>query len=81
MTPATALVELIQHGKTGIMLNRLEAECIADAIKRLAENSQLRNEPAAHAWIFSNKFDGKQQSKQLEQIYMTLAGARTSDHP
>jgi glycosyltransferase involved in cell wall biosynthesis len=75
-SPVGGLVELVQDGKTGIVLNRLEADCIAEAIKRLGEDGQLRSELAANAQVFSNRFDGKQQLKQLEDIYMTLAGTR-----
>jgi glycosyltransferase involved in cell wall biosynthesis len=78
-SPVGGLVDIVQDGKTGILLNRLEADCIAGAVKRLAQDRQLRNELAANAHVFSNKFDAKEQLKQLEDIYMTLAGTRAPD--
>jgi glycosyltransferase involved in cell wall biosynthesis len=75
-SPVGGLVELVQDGKTGIVLDRLKTDRIAEAIKRLGENEQLRDELAANAQAFSNKFDGNEQLRQLEDIYMTLAGTR-----
>lgn len=72
-SPVGGLVELVQQGKTGLLLDRLEAKCIAEAVKRLGADKNLRNELARNARAFSNRFDGKEQLRQLEDIYARLA--------
>jgi len=67
------LAFLVRDGETGILLEDLDPPCIAEAVERLRENTQLRNALIANARAFSHKFDGKEQLQQLTDIYMKLA--------
>lgn len=71
-SPVGGLAELIEHEKTGILLDALNAECIADSIKALVRNSSLLRKIADNAEIFSRKFDGKEQIEQITRIYEKL---------
>jgi glycosyltransferase involved in cell wall biosynthesis len=78
-SPAGSL--LVKQGKTGFLLDRLEAKCIAETVKRLGAEKNLRNELVRNARVFSNRFDGKEQLRQLEDIYTTLAGPKEAGGP
>jgi glycosyltransferase involved in cell wall biosynthesis len=66
------LAELVQHEETGILLDSLNENSIAEAIKRLAENPALRRSLSDNAEVFSRKFEGKQQLKQIKDLYRKL---------
>ena len=67
------LVEVVRHEDTGILLNELSPEEIADAVNRLARDSALRESLAGKAEAFSRMFGGKEQLQQIEDIYKQLA--------
>jgi len=67
------LVEIIRHEETGILLSELSPEAIAQAVEQLARDSTLRESLAEKAEAFSRKFDGREQLRQLTQIYERYA--------
>jgi len=71
-SPVGGLPELVQHNKTGILLNNLNAENIAEAIKKLLQENSLRESLVENAEVFSRKFDGREQLKQISSIYEKL---------
>ena len=66
------LVELIRHEQTGILLDELNAENIAEAVDRLVRESSLRESLINKADVFSRKYDGQEQLKQIADIYEEL---------
>ena len=67
------LAEIVLHKETGILLDELSPEAIAEAVDRLAPDSALRESLAEKAGVFSRKFDGREQLSQLTEIYETYA--------
>lgn len=67
------LVEIIRHEETGILLDELNPKAIADAIDKLAHDNSLRERLAEKAQVFSRKFDGREQLRQLIEIYEKYA--------
>jgi glycosyltransferase involved in cell wall biosynthesis len=63
---------LIQHEQTGILLDELNAENVAGAVDRLVCDSSLRENLINKADLFSRKFDGQEQLKQITDIYEKL---------
>ena len=63
------LAEIVLHEETGILLDELSPEAIAEAVDRLAPDSALRESLAEKAEAFSRQFDGREQLGQLTQIY------------
>ena len=66
------LLEIVQHEKTGLLLDTLSPDAIAQAVERLAQNEALRHELTREAEAFSRKFDGREQIEQLLKIYEKL---------
>lgn len=66
------LVEVIQHEKTGILLDGLSAGGIAEAVRRLGRKSALREKLSNAAEVFSRQFDGREQLTQITDIYEKL---------
>jgi len=66
------LVEVVQHKKTGLLLDSLNAENIAEAVSTLAQENSLRESLVENAEVFSRKFDGAEQLKQITSIYEKL---------
>jgi glycosyltransferase involved in cell wall biosynthesis len=66
------LVEVIQQGRTGILLDALSPENIADAVEKLAQDDSLRQKLISEAKVFCRKFDGREQLEQIVQIYEQL---------
>jgi L-malate glycosyltransferase len=72
VSPVGGLPELIRDGETGIVLPRLDAESIAEAIRRLASDEALRNRLARNAFEYAGRFDGDSVVKQVVEIYQGL---------
>jgi glycosyltransferase involved in cell wall biosynthesis len=66
------LLEIVQHEKTGLLLDELDPDRIAEAIERLARDEALRQKLTREAEVFSRKFDGREQIGQLLEIYEKL---------
>jgi glycosyltransferase involved in cell wall biosynthesis len=66
------LPEIVQHEKTGLLLDELSPGRIAEAIERLARDEALRQKLTREAEVFSRKFDGREQIGQLLEIYEKL---------
>jgi glycosyltransferase involved in cell wall biosynthesis len=66
------LVEVVRHEKTGILLDELSAGSIAEAVRRLVQESSLRERLIADAEVFSGRFDGQKQLAQITAIYEKL---------
>jgi glycosyltransferase involved in cell wall biosynthesis len=75
-SPVGGLAELVQNEQTGILLDSLTAESIADAVNRLVHDSSLRERLTKAAEVFSRKFDGKEQLKQITDIYEKLCSQK-----
>jgi len=71
-SPVGGLVEVVQHKKTGIVLDNLNAENIADAVDTLVQENSLRETLVENAEVFSRKFNGAEQLKQITSIYEKL---------
>jgi len=71
-SPVGGLVEVVQHNKTGILLDNLNAENIAEAVDTLVQDNFLRESLVENAEVFSHKFDGAEQLKQITSIYEKL---------
>jgi glycosyltransferase involved in cell wall biosynthesis len=67
------LVEIIRHEETGLLLEELNPIVIANAIEKLTHDSSLRESLAEKAELFSRKFDGREQLRQLMEIYEQYA--------
>jgi glycosyltransferase involved in cell wall biosynthesis len=72
-SPVGGLLEVVQHNKTGIFLDDLNADSIARAISSLMQNKSLREQLTENAELFSRKFDGAEQLKQITDIYKKLS--------
>lgn len=72
VSPVGGLPELVRDGVTGIVLPRLDAGSIAEAIRRLAGDEALRTRLAAGAFEHAGKFDGGSQVNQVVEIYQRL---------
>ena len=72
-SPVGGLLEVVQHNKTGILLDKLSADNIAKAVNSLMQDNSLMETLAQNAEIFSRKFDGAEQLKQITDIYETLS--------
>ena len=71
-SPIGGLVEVVQHNKTGILLDNLSADNIALAVSSLMQDNSLREHLVENAELFSRKFDGAEQLKQITEIYKKL---------
>lgn len=72
VSPVGGLPELVGDGETGVILPRLDAECIAEAIRRLASDEVLRNRVANQAFEYAGRFDGAGAVEQVVEIYRRL---------
>ncbi len=72
VSPVGGLPELVRDGETGIVLPRLDAECIAEAIRRLASDEALRDRLARQAFEYAGRFDGGRAVEQVVEIYRRL---------
>jgi glycosyltransferase involved in cell wall biosynthesis len=66
------LAEVVKHEKTGMLLGELSPEAIAEAISRIVQDKALREGLVREAEIFSRKFDGREQLRQIADIYEKL---------
>jgi glycosyltransferase involved in cell wall biosynthesis len=66
------LPELVRDGQTGIVLPRLDAESIAQAIRRLASDEALRARVARNAFEHAGRFDGQSAVQQIIEVYQGL---------
>ena len=71
-SPVGGLLEVVQHNKTGILLDNLSADNIALAVSSLMQDNSLRENLIENAELFSRKFDGAEQLKQITDIYEKL---------
>jgi glycosyltransferase involved in cell wall biosynthesis len=71
-SPVGGLLEVVQHNKTGILLENLSADNIAQAVSSLMQDNSLRESLVKNAEIISRKFDGAEQLKQITDIYEKL---------
>ena len=71
-SPVGGLGEVVQHNKTGILLDNLSADNIALAVSSLVQDKSLRESLVENAELFSRKFDGAEQLKQITDIYEKL---------
>jgi glycosyltransferase involved in cell wall biosynthesis len=66
------LPELVRNGETGILLESLSAEQIADAVSKLAGDDLLREKLTSNAQTFSRQFDVANQGEKIVGIYKTV---------
>jgi len=72
-SPVGGLPELVENEKTGVLLRELSSKAIAEAVDGLMRNDNLRESLVKNAEISSRKFDGREQLKQLEDLYKSIA--------
>ena len=70
------LPELIENGKTGILMENAKPETIAKAIDDLMKDETLRKTLTDNAEIFSRIFDGREQIRQISDLYDKLVQGR-----
>jgi len=73
-SPVGGLAELVRHEQTGILLDSLTVENIANAVSRIAGEGPLRERLTRNAEQFCRDFNGKRQLRQIENIYKELTG-------
>ena len=66
------LVEVVKHEKTGILVDPLSPEAIAEAVGRIVQDKALRESLINEAEAFCRKFDGREQLRQITEIYEKL---------
>lgn len=66
------LVEVVKHEKTGMLLGQLSPKAIAEAVGRIVQDNALRESLINEAEAFSRKFDGREQLRQIVEIYEKL---------
>ncbi len=71
-SPVGGLPELIQDGRTGIILPQLSPEAIAQAVRKLEEDAVLRETLGRNAFEHASSFDGREQVRQIVDIYERL---------
>jgi len=72
VSPVGGLPELVQDGRTGIVLPGLAPEAIAQAIRRLKGDATLRERLSRNAFEHASSFDGREQVRQIVDIYARL---------
>ena len=73
------LAELIEHEQTGVLVDNLTGDSIAEAVSTLAKDELLQQRVTTNAEILSRKFDGKEQLELIEQIYQTLCSQQAQN--
>jgi glycosyltransferase involved in cell wall biosynthesis len=76
VSPVGGLPELVEDGRTGIILPRLSPEAIAQAVRRLEEDAALRETVGRNAFEHASSFDGREQVRQIVDIYERLMSTR-----
>jgi glycosyltransferase involved in cell wall biosynthesis len=66
------LVEVVKHEKTGMLVGPLNPEAIAEAVGRVVQDKALRDNLINEAEVFSRIFDGREQLRQITEIYEKL---------
>lgn len=73
---AGGLAELVCHERTGLVCSENDPDAICKSIKRLIEDSELRNKLADAAYIESEKYSVAEYVKKVEHIYRSLIEER-----
>lgn len=66
------LVEVVKHEQTGMLVAPLSPEAIAEAVGKIVQDKALRESLINEADVFSRKFDGREQLRQISEIYEKL---------
>lgn len=66
------LVEVVKHEKTGILVDPLSPKAIAEAVGRIVQDKTFCESLINEAEVFSCKFDGREQLRQITEIYEKL---------
>jgi len=74
--PVGGLPELVRDGETGVVLPQLAPEAIAQSIRRLQEDTGLRERLSQNAFEHSSTFDGGRAVEQIVAIYERLMASR-----
>ena len=69
------LPELVQDGQTGLVLPRLAPDDIAQCVRRLQDDSEMRARLSRDAFDHARSFDGRREVKQIVDIYERLMSA------
>ena len=79
VSPVGGLPELVRDGATGIVLSRLDAQAIAQAIRRLARDGDLRERLSRNAFEHAGQFDGRRAVQQIVEVYERLTAVKRQD--
>jgi glycosyltransferase involved in cell wall biosynthesis len=74
--PVGGLPELVRDGVTGVVLSQLAPDAIAQAVRRLRENADLREQCRRNAFTHASSFDGGRAVEQIVEIYERLMTSR-----
>ncbi len=66
------LPELVRDGRTGLLLPQPSPQEIAEAVRRLEKNAALRETLGRNAFEHASSFDGREQVRQIVDIYEQL---------
>ena len=76
VAPVGGLPELVRDGRTGVILPQLSVEAIAQAVRRLEGDAALRETLGRNAFEHASAFDGREQVRQIVDIYERLISTR-----
>jgi len=72
VSPVGGLPELVRNGQTGIVLPQPAPEAIAESIRQLKQDSDLRERLGREAFEHASSFDGSEPMRQIVEIYEHL---------
>jgi glycosyltransferase involved in cell wall biosynthesis len=76
VSPVGGLPELVRDGRTGILLERLDAQTIAQAARRLARDESLRGQLSRNGFEHAGLFDGRRAVEQIVEVYEKLMSVK-----
>jgi len=81
VSPVGGLPELVREGETGVLLPRLDAESIAQAVRKLAQDEALRETLGRNGSEYARRFDGGRAVQQIVEVYerLTTDSKQSSD--
>ena len=73
-TLGNSILEIIEHKKTGFVLDKMNPKQIANEIKKIMDCPELRNQVSIKAHSSAvNRFDIRDIAKELDGIYVKLS--------
>jgi glycosyltransferase involved in cell wall biosynthesis len=79
VSPVGGLPELVQDGRTGIILSELSPAAIAQAIQRLKKDAALREQLSRNGFEHAGLYDGGRAVQQIVGVYERLVRMRRQE--